>query len=246
MVTTQKYTMIKRFLLAYPKVREVGASFFLCLPLPFSAFTYRFMRQYVFKDNNTRMKTFEVAFATIAASPGSHDYLEFGVARGTSLISACQISARAGLSPRLFAFDSFEGLPSTEGLYIKGDYAYPQQVFTKFVSKAGVPLQRVHIVPGFYDKSLTPELYNKLGLTRGMHLVHMDSDLYASTKTALEWLTPLLDSGSVIIFDDWLGFADKPDPENYGEQRAFREWVDHANWKELHVEANWNIAFVRI
>ena len=147
----------------------------------------------------------------------------------------------------MFAFDSFEGLPSAEGeIYKKGDYAYPEHVFKRFVKKSGVPLQRVHIVPGFYDKSLTPELYDNLGLSRGIHFVHLDSDLYESTKTALQWLTPLLDSGSVIIFDDWVAFADKSDPENYGEQRAFREWDDRTQWEQLHVEPNWNIAFVRL
>lgn len=241
-----KYTLVKRFLMKYPGLREVGASIFMYLPLPLSAYTYRLMRAYIFKDNNTRIKTFEHAFRALAKTPGQHDYFEFGVARGTSFISSCQLSARAGLAPRMFAFDSFEGLPSAEGgVFNKGDYAYPLQIFKNFIRKAGVPLGRVHIVPGFYDKSLTPDLYQKLNLTRGAHCVHMDSDLYESTKTALEWLTPLLGTGSVIIFDDWLAFSDKPDPENYGEQRAFREWSDHANWKQLHVEPNWNIAFIR-
>ncbi len=244
--TQFKLTWIKRFLLNHPKVREAGASCFLTLPLPLSAYAYRFMRWHIFTDLNDRIKTFDTAFSAIAKSPGPHDYLEFGVFRGTTLISAYQISTRLGLKLHFFAFDSFEGLPSAEGgIFNKSDFAYPQHLFKKFVTKAGVPPQCVSTIPGFYDKSLTPELYQTLGLTRGIHCIHIDCDIYESTKTALEWLTPLLDSGSVIIFDDWFSFANKPDPENYGEQRAFREWIDCSHWKQLYVVPGRNIAFIR-
>ena len=38
----------------------------------------------------------------------------------------------------------------------------------------------------------------------------------------LKFITPYLERGSVIVFDDWHAFRNNP---NYGEQRACREWL---------------------
>jgi O-methyltransferase len=247
MRTLARYTYIKRFLLKYPKVREWGASFFLLLPLPLSKYVYRAMRRYVFKDNAPRLPTFEAAFRSIAQSGiKTVNYLEYGVARGTSLISAYDICTKTGMSCNLFAFDSFQGLPGDEGgVFAKGDYSYPETHFKNVVKKAGVPMARVKVVRGFYEQSLTPELITALGFKRGVYCIHIDSDLYESAKTVLNWLEPILDSGSVIIFDDWFAFDHMPDPENYGEQKALREWKDCPNWTILHKVQDWNIAFIR-
>jgi hypothetical protein len=238
--------LLTRFMLKHPKVHEFGATFFTCLPLPLSKHVYRFMRRFVFRDNDYRLDTFNAAFAAVAQKGVPVDYLEFGVGRGTSIITAYEIGSKHGLKCRFFAFDSFQGLPSSEGnVFEKGEYSYPRKHFESMVSKAGVPMDRVHITQGFYDQSLTPELYTKLGLRRGVYCAHLDCDLYESAKPALQWLMPLMDSGSVIIFDDWFRFDAMPDPENYGEQRAFREFADRANWKLLFMKRARNVAFVR-
>jgi len=241
-----KYSPIKKLLVKFPKLREAGASLFLLFPLPFSISIYRAMRRFVFTDNTKRLSTFDAAFSSIAKQVKVVHYLEFGVARGTSFISAYESAAQCDLDCHLFAFDSFEGLPCGEGnVFAKGDYSYPENYFRAFVSKAGVPPHRMVTIPGFFENSLTPELYDRLGLRRGVHCIHIDSDLYTSAKTVLQWLLPILDSGSVIIFDDWFAFDHMPDPENYGEQKAFKEWSDNVNYKVLHVTPEWNIAFVR-
>ncbi len=241
-----RYSAIKRLMIKYPKLREVGASVFLAVPLPLSKVVYRTMRRYVFKDNMNRLNTFHAAFTAISKRTKSISYLEFGVARGTSTISAYDIATSYGLDCNLYAFDSFQGLPGDEGgVFAKGDYSYTQQCFRNFVAKAGVPKKAVHVIPGFYEQSLTPELYAQLGFKKGIYCVHIDSDLYESAKTVLTWLAPVLDSGSVIVFDDWFAFDHMPNPQNYGEQRAFSEWSERANWTQLHIQNEWNIAFVR-
>jgi len=51
----------------------------------------------------------------------------------------------------------------------------------------------------------------------------IDCDLYSSTKCVLEFITPLIVNGTILIFDDWLAYKGSPDR---GEQLACSEWLD--------------------
>ena len=56
-------------------------------------------------------------------------------------------------------------------------------------------------------------------------MLHIDVDLYSSTKELLKFAQPLLVNGSVILFDDWYCF--KPDTKHsYGEQKAVQEFLE--------------------
>jgi hypothetical protein len=85
----------------------------------------------------------------------------------------------------------------------------------------------VHLVPGFYDEVLTPSLRQTLDL-QAAAIVHVDCDLYKSTKTVLDFITPVLQDGTIIIFDDWFHYRGHP---HRGEQKAFGEWREqHPEW----------------
>jgi hypothetical protein len=240
-----KYSLAKRAVQAVPGLRELGATAFTALPLPLSAWTYRLMRQWVFRDEQHRLPAVRASFERFDASGGPVPYLEFGVARGTSIISADAIARSRGLALRIFAFDSFRGLPAGEGTFARGDMAYSEPTFRRFTAKAGVDQARVTSVPGMFADTLTEALRARLGLGPGRYVVHVDCDLYASTRDVLAWLRPMLAPGSVLIFDDWFAFDNEPTPELHGEQRAFAEWDDRAHWAELHVEPQWNVAFLK-
>src|SRR3954469_22275317 len=71
---------------------------------------------------------------------------------------------------RLFGFDSFEGLPEPEGAAdahpFVGKGAFKSTGVEKVsasLTKAGIPADRVKLVAGFYEKSLTAELKASLG-----------------------------------------------------------------------------------
>lgn len=49
----------------------------------------------------------------------------------------------------------------------------------------------------------------------------IDCDYYSSTKTILDWLQPMLKSGTIFYFDDYWSFHGHPD---YGELRAINEF----------------------
>ena len=61
---------------------------------------------------------------------------------------------------RFFAFDSFEGLPSLTGAdrqtrdFVPGKYRCSQDGFTANLRKGGLPLERVKVVPGWFDEVL--------------------------------------------------------------------------------------------
>jgi len=72
----------------------------------------------------------------------------------------------------------------------------------------------VRIVEGYFADSLTAELAAEVG---PVALAVLDADLYSSTLCALSWLTPLLSSGSLLLFDEY-------DGHGHSEKRAHEEW----------------------
>mmetsp|Transcript_13757 Transcript_13757/g.26196 ORF Transcript_13757/g.26196 Transcript_13757/m.26196 type:complete len:427 (+) Transcript_13757:110-1390(+) len=145
--------------------------------------------------------------------------LEFGV--GNEAISAGMIAdhsakvwQRTGFQqPRLFGFDSFQGLPRHWGNLEKGAFGLD--------SSTAPVVRNAEFVVGWFNETVEPFLqgaecataFAGQGAPR-IALVHMDADLYESTLLVLELLTPYLRNGTILIFDDlffgmqtWTGFC---------------------------------------
>jgi hypothetical protein len=203
----------------------------------------------------------------------SCDYLEYGTFTGGSFIAAYHAlkSAFADMSTpsvwnteadcveraaiwkqiRFFAFDSFEGLPELHAVdretsdFVPGKFSCSRPDFERNLANAGVPLERLRVVPGWFNESLTAEARTRHGMQRAA-IVHVDCDLYESALQVLEFITPLLVEGSAIIFDDWYNFKANP---NLGEQRACREWLHaHPEWQlvEYQKEGPWRNSFIAV
>ena len=158
------------------------------------------------------------------------DYLEFGVYKGRSFIEAYKKSKEMKFDKmRFFAFDSFEGLPelgkndASFDQFHEGQYSYSEKDFLNTIKQDSVDLERVITVPGFYGKSLKEKgLKEKLGI-KFASVIWVDCDLYVSTKPVLEFITDIIDTGTIIVFDDWFSFAG----DLYkGEIRAVNEWLE--------------------
>jgi hypothetical protein len=82
---------------------------------------------------------------------------------------------------------------------------------------------RVEIVKGFFDKTLTPELISHLKLKPAL-FIDIDADLYVSTKQLLEFMTRnhLIVPGTILYYDDWGGIPEYTG----GESLAHKEWVE--------------------
>ena len=147
--------------------------------------------------------------------------IEFGVFQGNSTRalrhSLRRLERGQILGPRkqIFACDSFQGLPEAYENVGVGAFASPPP-----------SIRGVHIVEGYFEDSLTPELAQRVG---PVALASFDADLYSSTRCALTWVTPLLGPGSLLLFDQYVGEG------GTGEARAHEEWTREAGLHTVRI-----------
>ncbi len=133
---------------------------------------------------------------------------EFGVYNGNSL------SFIATFKPDItfFGFDSFEGIPEDWfGGLRKNSFCAGKvpQLFNR----------NVELVQGWFDDSLPIFLENHEG---NFSFIHIDCDVYTSTKTIFELLAKRIGAGTIIEFDEFFGY---PGWKNH-EFKAFIEFVE--------------------
>uniref|UniRef100_A0A9E7ZV79 TylF/MycF family methyltransferase n=1 Tax=Bosea sp. NBC_00436 TaxID=2969620 RepID=A0A9E7ZV79_9HYPH len=159
------------------------------------------------------------------------EYCEFGVFQGKTFNYVVERFARLFPSMRFVALDSFEGLPAVEGKdlgsgyssgFYTGQFACGIDQFRANGDKAGIPMNRVVLVPGWFDASLQPGGEASQQVAK-VAAAWIDCDLYSSTVPVLEFLTSRLSVGTVLLFDDWRCFRNQAD---WGQQRACKEWLD--------------------
>jgi hypothetical protein len=126
----------------------------------------------------------------------------------------------------LYGFDSFKGLPSPKGIdnhphWKEGIWSFSIEDFKRILKSAGVKEPEYTLVPGFYSESLSRNTMEKLNLKKA-GLIYVDCDLYESTVPVLNFVSPILQTGTVIAFDDFYCFNGDPDR---GEQLALREFL---------------------
>ncbi len=133
--------------------------------------------------------------------------IECGVFHGRSL----RYLAKHLTDQPLHGFDSFEGLPED---WLPGETAgsYSTRGLLPAVA-ANVTLHK-----GWFRDSLPTFVAANAGAT--IRLLHVDCDLYQSTVDVFAALGNQLRVGSVIVFDDYLGY---PNAEQH-EYRAFAEF----------------------
>lgn len=160
------------------------------------------------------------------------DIAEFGVAGGVSLMAFTRLLHLydRGLDHKerknIYGFDSFEGLP------VLHDHDVSDAVTNKEMKRGGFedPLgykhlltfanhfDNVHLVEGWFSDSLPEFIRNNPSVM--FSLVHIDCDLYESTKDVLEHVWERVAPGGIIVFDE-LFHKDFP-----GETRAFNEFFN--------------------
>jgi hypothetical protein len=194
---------------------------------------YAFLQERVNSYYTSRWNSVDYLADYLVNAELAGDYAEFGVFKGTTFAYAANLFK--GLFPlmRFLAFDSFEGLPEPQGIdksldnwssgFHKGQFVASEEDFTSHVlEKSGLETERLVKIKGWFNDTLTAETRQKHKIEK-LAVAWIDCDLYASTVPVLEFITPLLSVGSVIVFDDWRSYRNLPDK---GEQRACREWLD--------------------
>jgi predicted O-methyltransferase YrrM len=134
--------------------------------------------------------------------------LEFGVFTGGTIR---YMAKRLG-NRQIHGFDSFEGLPEAWGGFSLGGRAFD----------VGGKLPRVpanvRLYRGWFDNTLPQWLAAHPGQAA---FIHIDCDLYSSTKTIFELLGSRILPGTVILFDEYFNY---PNWERH-EFKAFQEFV---------------------
>lgn len=166
------------------------------------------------------------AFRLLALNGISGDYLEFGVAWGNTFAYAYDGACRAGHPARLWAFDSFEGLPASDDprdnhpQWQAGNFAVSLDRFLDRCKTAGIPRNRIEIVPGFFSDSLAASSPGYDRLPEDIAIAYIDCDMYTSTKSVLNFLAPRLKHGMVLAYDDYFCLSSKA---LAGNRHAFLE-----------------------
>jgi hypothetical protein len=156
-------------------------------------------------------------------------YLEFGVYRGAAFAHFYHAFRRHGLDVPMFGFDSFQGLPTARGSdaetgfrrYAEGYFACTEAEVRSELRRRRVPPAAYTLVPGFYECSLTPALYERPGLAPSA-IVLIDCFYYESTRLALEFITPTLQNGTVVVCNSYFRFKAHP---SHGERGALADWA---------------------
>jgi len=141
--------------------------------------------------------------------------LEFGVFQGTTIRRIKELSNE---DDKIYGFDSFEGLPEN----------WEGTVCTKgFFSTGGnIPdVSGVNFVKGWFDETL-PKVLKELS---EISVLHVDCDLYSSTKTVLWSLNNLIVPGTIICFDEWIYTKENGERCEDHEKKCFYEWVETFN-----------------
>jgi len=158
--------------------------------------------------------------------------VECGVWRGGSMMAVARTLLNRGVTDReIFLFDTFEGMtePGPYDISIVGEsadsllngavrteedrmwcYAPIHQV-SQALALTNYPRERLHLIPGRVEDTLTSEAPDQIALLR------LDTDWYESTRHEMEVLFPRLRQGGVLIIDDYGHWQ--------GARRAVDEYV---------------------
>ncbi len=140
-------------------------------------------------------------------------YLEFGVYYGRSL----SVLASSELSQALHwhGFDSFSGLPEDwSEKETKGSYSTDGQV-------PEMP-DNVTLHEGWFNDTLPPFIAQDKQASAAF--IHIDCDLFSSTQTALEALRDRCRPGTVIQFDELIGYPGYQQHEWRAWQAFLQQW----------------------
>ena len=203
-------------------------------------------RWHVFNVANALNVAYWSKFFSMVAQLDFDSIVECGVGRGRSLITLLslnliQVNANGNWrEPKhVFALDSFRGFPDPEDFEYSGRspvagewsrspsgrYEYTPTFLEDVLENAGLgsQMQNLTIVSGFFEETCKNVDVGRIGL------LHLDADLYSSTKVPLESFASSVVSGGVIIVDDFF-IEDDPHSDAFpGCRRAVMEFLEERN-----------------
>ena len=160
----------------------------------------------------------ELLSKALALVKGDGLICEFGVFSGRSIN---YIASR--VDTKVYGFDSFEGLPERW-----------RDGFDRGVFKVdGLPKvsENVVLIKGWFDKTLPEFVKNQ---SKSVAFLHIDCDLYSSTKVVFDNLGEKIKPGCVIVFDEYFNYPEWRE----GEIKAFHEFLEKYQLKYEYIGYN--------
>ncbi len=142
-------------------------------------------------------------------------YMEFGVFSGETVNHIASQTKNI-----VYGFDSFEGLPEDwRSGFVQGCF-----------KKENLPevKSNVCLVKGWFDESLPDFIKDK---NDNCAFIHIDCDLYSSTKTVFDILGDKIVAGTIIVFDEYFNYPGWKEHEF----KAFQEFVKDKNLKYEYI-----------
>ena len=135
-------------------------------------------------------------------------WLEFGVFSGKTINYISKFT-----NEKVYGFDSFEGLPEKW-----------RDGFDKgwFSTNGNLPMvnNNVELIKGWFHETLLSFIQEQ---NKKVSFIHMDADLYSSTKYIFEVLKDYIDDDCVIVFDELVNYPGFDG--DTGELKAFYEFI---------------------
>jgi hypothetical protein len=135
-------------------------------------------------------------------------WLEFGVASGSTINFISKYT-----NDKVYGFDSFYGLPEKwrEGCE-KG--AFSRNGHLPQVNN------NVELIKGWFNETLINFIEKQ---NKKVSFIHMDADLYSSTKYIFDVLKHYIDTDCIIVFDELVNYPEFAG--DTGELKAFYEFI---------------------
>ncbi len=159
-----------------------------------------------------RLESLETLIVDVVRRGVPGDLLETGVWRGgASIFMRGVLKALEDTERRVWACDSFAGLPRSDPETYQADAGDPHWTFAELVvsldevkanfARYNLLDDQVRFLPGWFRDTLPTAPIERLSLLR------LDGDMYESTHVALEALYPKLSPGGYLVVDDYGAIA---------------------------------------
>lgn len=175
-------------------------------------FIYNNLKQSILFDNEYAYWSY-----LISRIPHTGLMLEFGVYHGDSINHIAKQLSENKDDRTIYGFDSFEGFSEDWGGTELGKGAMSLHGNLPEV------LSNVSLIKGWAEETYLPFLNKTQNDEKTIAYLHLDMDVYTPTKFVLENSIKYLQPGTIIDFDDFLGFPGW----KYGEFKAFQETLVH-------------------
>ncbi len=200
------------------------------------------------RERFCRQEFFYNAFKALSFNGIDGDYVEFGCHSGGTFALAYHEAVRHRHKGKMWAFDSFCGLPAqrdardSHPAWIEKGLSTNVDRFHKLCASRSVPRDAYEVVPGFYEDSLgsMPDDQGPMNIA----LAYVDCDMYSSTMEVLRFLRKRLKHGMIVAFDDYFCWSAT---QISGERAAMLgTFSDDVEWRLMpYMQFGWHgLSFV--